>query len=215
MTRPIILTAGNATRAGDRAPHGCKALVPLQGVPIIEWQLAALKRAGVLEKPVIVCRSEHVELLDRYGFVVPNDEGNGAAGALHSAAAFIDQSVIVAYADTFFTDVPRETDWMGVAKAKGGRKWYVLHHDGDLDWLRYEDVPAGETVRVGVGLFHFYDHERLRRILDLVMDDSAGEVGMDKVANGYLLLRPRLISTWQDVGDVAAIERWKPSSWQD
>lgn len=202
MTRPVILTAGKATRAGEYAPDGCKALVPLDGKPVIEWQLDVL--GG---DPIIVCRSEHAASLNRYGQVVVNDAGRGAADALASAVEVTDEPIVVAYADTFFDALPDGTDWVGVSQAEGGRSWYVLR-DG---YVAYEHVAAGWTAKVGVGLFAFSDTPRVKRILDVILRRAAlgrSEVGLDRLLNTYQPWREVEIPSWRDVGSVEAIEAW-------
>ena len=202
MTRPVILTAGKATRAGEYAPDGCKALVRLDGKPVIEWQLDVL--GG---DPIIVCRSEHAGMLNRYGQVVTNDAGLGAADALASAVSVTDEPIVVAYADTFFDAIPDGTDWVGVSRAEGGRSWYVIR-DG---YVAYEHVAAGWSAKVGVGLFAFGDTPRVRRILDGVLRRAAmwqAEVGLDRLLNVYQPWREEHIASWRDVGSVETIEAW-------
>lgn len=205
MTRPVILTAGKATRAGHYAPAGCKALVVLAGRPVIEWQLDVLADLG---EPVIVCRTEHAHLLSEYGEIVTNDDGRGAADALASAlTCSFANGAVVAYADTWFDTLPDGEDWMGVWPADGGRSWYVVNPHGTLT---YRPVPAGETALVGIGLFHFADVDRLRTITDRFGTEwrwHGTEWGLDVVANSYGLT-PVPVPSWRDVGDEASIERW-------
>ena len=205
--RSVILTAGKATRAGHYAPDGCKALVPLDGRPVLEWQLDVL--GG---DPLIVCRSEHAPLLEKYGEVVTNDACRGAGDALNSALRVVDEPIVVAYADTYFDAIPDGTDWVGVSEAKGGRRWYVILdlHDG-RSWVVYRDVPADQEVTVGVGLFAFSDVDRLRDITSKFGTEHlwrGTEWGLDVVLNRYRCWTPVPIPSWRDVGDADAIERW-------
>lgn len=206
MTRPVVLTAGKASRAGHYAPAGCKALVSLDGRPVIEHQLDVLGA-----DPVIVCRSEHAKALSVYGDVVVNDDGRGAGHALDSAmrSGLIDEPVYVAYADTYFSEVPAGEDWVGVEVAEGGRAWYVV---GPHRTLTYVDVAEDEVALVGVGLFHFSDPDRLAAITGKFGTEwrwRGQEWGLDVVCNTYKTWRPVRVPSWRDVGDEAAIERWQ------
>lgn len=214
VNQAIILTAGNATRAGDLAPHGCKSLVELAGIPVVEWQAAALRRAGYGD-PLLVCRPEHKEHLVRFGPTFGWGHGGGPAMALSMALGVIDGPVLVAYADTFFTDVPRETDWVGVAPAPvGGRRWYALDYTDGRPFLEYRPCDEGDLV--GVGLFQFSNLTRLHlATIDAVDRNLGGETGMDSVVNAYGDWHPVMIGSWQDVGDGPAIESWAPSEWHD
>lgn len=206
MASPVILTAGKATRAGQYAPNGCKALVSLDGKPVIEWQLDVL---GSLDgEPIIVCRSEHEPLLRRYGRTVINDRGRGAGDALASALAVAAEPIVVAYADTFFTELPDGTDWCGVALAHGGRSWYVVSPQHTVAYL---NVPADEVALVGVGLFAFSDIDRLQAITGRFGTEwrwRGQEWGLDVVLNAYETWRAVAVPSWQDVGSSEAIEAW-------
>lgn len=207
MTRPVILTAGKATRAGSYAPNGCKALVELDGRPVIEHQLDVLNALG---EPIIVCRSEHANALAKYGEVAINDVGRGAGDALDTALQWVNEPVVVAYADTWFDALPEGEDWIGVDVAPGGRAWYVVspvHHS-----VAYVTVPEDEVALVGVGLFHFADIDRLRKITGKFGTEwrwRGQEWGLDVVLNTYQTWRTVHIPSWRDVGSVEAIEAWE------
>lgn len=203
--RSIILTAGRATRAGELAPDGCKALVEVGGNPMIKWQCDALADGD----PIIVCRSEHVDMLKDYGQTVVNDRGRGAADALASALPLVDGPVIVAYADTFFLgdDIPEGTDWVGVADADGGRRWDVVRDH----YVAYEHVAEGWVARVCVGLYAFSDPRRLGKIIEHLTLRHAvtqPEMGLAPALNIYNPWREVHIPSWQDVGSVEAIKAW-------
>lgn len=204
--QPIILTAGRATRCGAHAPDSCKALVNLDGRPVIEWQLDAFSASD----PIIVCRSEHVTLLEQYGQTVVNDRCLGAADALASALPMAFGSVTVAYADTFFTSVPLGSDWVGVSTGKGGRKWDVIRNR----YVVYEDVAVGDEAEVCVGLYSFSDPQRVHSIikrLTLRHAVTQPDMGLAPVLNVYSPWHTEHIGSWQDVGTSAAIEAWSPA----
>lgn len=204
-TRPVILTAGRASRAGTHAPDGCKALVRLGGRPVIEWQLDCFN-----QEPLIVARSEHAEWLVGYGDVVVNDDCLGPGDALRSAlTALDDEPITVVYADTFFTDLPAGSDWVGIGVGWGGRPWDVVQQNGVVAYCD----PAREAT-VCVGLYSFSD---LRLLRDQVSywagwhsKPGPHEWGLSWVVSHYPVQRWEPIPSWVDVGDVAGIEGWAP-----
>jgi choline kinase len=64
VTRAVILAAGEGTRLRPLTADRPKCLVPLLGRPILEWQVDALRQAGVDEITVVTgYRAEQVEAL--------------------------------------------------------------------------------------------------------------------------------------------------------
>lgn len=208
-TRPVILTAGRATRAGTYAPDGCKALVPLGGRPIIEWQMRCFA-----QEPLIVARAAHAEMLVGYGDVVVNDDCLGPGDALRSALPLCDGPITVVYADTFFTDVPEGSDWIGTAQGWGGRAWDVVHaaeeHGRYRPHVVYEE--AHSEVTVCVGLYSFSNIAKLRDSANFWSGyHSRGmrrEWGLSWIVNDLRDLRWEPIPSWRDVGSSADIQRW-------
>lgn len=193
----VVLAAGRASRLGDLAPHGCKALTPVAGRPIIEWHLDALGDA------TIVCRSEHATLLTGYGRTVVDDSLGGAALALRAALRErVDEPVTVVFADSFFTDLPDGDHWCGVAPVGGGRSWDLVYSDGHV---AYAPLPAGMTGRACVGLYRFADPWVLALRCEFVSAYLSGEVGMAPIVNNIPGLAFPVVASWQDVGDPDAL----------
>lgn len=51
--KAIILAAGCGRRMKHLTEHGTKALLPLHGRPLIEWQMEALKQAGISQVAIV------------------------------------------------------------------------------------------------------------------------------------------------------------------
>lgn len=203
MPRPVILTAGRAVRAGSYAPNGCKSLVPLDGRPIIEWQMACFD-----SEPLIVARSEHAHDLAAYGDVVTNDSCLGPGDALRSALRVLDdEPITVVYADSFFTDVPDGSDWVGTGIGWGGRPWDVIMPNGVVSYCD----PQREAL-VCVGLYSFSNLARLREEVHYWSGyhakPSPHEWGLSWVLGRYPTKRWEPVPSWVDIGDVAGIEGW-------
>ena len=59
----VILAGGQATRLGDAARGQPKALVPISGHPLAEYQVAQLVRAGI-ERIIVSCAAGQASLFD-------------------------------------------------------------------------------------------------------------------------------------------------------
>lgn len=194
----LINTGGKATRLDGIAPYGCKALTPINGRPIIEWQL------DVLGEATIVCRSFHLAHLKKYGPCFADDAGVGPAGAL-LAAPLSDEPVTVVYADSYFEALPDGDAWVGVNPVEGGRWWDLVYSDGHCD---YAPLPAGMTGRACVGLYRFPDGRRLESKARAVLAGACGPVGMAPIVNNWPGLSVVEIPSWRDVGDPQALDRF-------
>ena len=200
----LLLSAGMATRLGDTAPGGCKALTPVGGKTMLGWWL------DVDPNLTLVCRSEHVpHLYSSLVEVLTCDDGGGPAVAVRKALPYCDGPITIAYADTWVpvNSVPRGLDWCGVAAVPGGRKWDVVE-DGIA---AYTHVPEGECALACVGLYRFGDAELLGKALDeaiTIARIEKREAGMADALNIYgVSFRPVL--GWQDVGDPHALNAWR------
>jgi choline kinase len=147
MMRAIILAAGRGSRLGHLGDDRPKCFVKLDGKPLVEYQLAALRRGGVNE--IAIVRGYRAEMIDFTGLTYFNNERWAETNMVMSLAAAArwlqEQPVIVSYADIFY----RSELVRGLAQASGelvitfDRKWREL-------WARrFADLLAdAETFRI-------------------------------------------------------------------
>jgi choline kinase len=147
MMRAVILAAGRGSRMGHLGEDRPKCLVELEGTPLIERQIAALRRGGVDEIGVV--RGYRAEMIDFPGlFYFTNQRWaqTSMVMSLAVAAAWLRSGpVIVSYADIFF----RSELVRGLAGAAGQ---LVITYDRDWRrlWTRRFDDPLAdaETFRI-------------------------------------------------------------------
>ncbi len=145
--RALILAAGRGSRLGALVQDRPKCLVELQGRPLLERQITALRRGGADEIGVV--RGYRAEMLDLPGlFYFTNGrwaETNMVMSLATAASWLRSGPVIVSYADVFY----RGELVRGLAAAQGqlviayDRAWREL-------WTRRFDNPLAdaETFRI-------------------------------------------------------------------
>jgi len=147
MTRAVILAAGRGSRMGHLGGDRPKCLVELEGKPLIERQIAALRRGGVDEIGVV--RGYRAEMIDYPGlswFANERWAETNMVMSLATAAPWLRSGpVIVSYADIFY----RSELVRGLAAAPGqlvisyDRAWRSL-------WTRRfaDPLADAETFRI-------------------------------------------------------------------
>ena len=147
MMRAVILAAGRGSRMGHPGGDRPKCLVELAGKPLIERQIAALRRGGADEIGVV--RGYRAEMIDFPGLSYFTSERWAETNMVMSLAAAApwlrSGSVIVSYADIFY----RSELVRGLAGAPGqlvisyDRAWRHL-------WTRRfaDPLSDAETFRI-------------------------------------------------------------------
>jgi choline kinase len=102
--RAVILAAGRGSRMGSVGDDRPKCLVELEGRPLLDRQIAALRRGGV--KEIGIVRGYRAEMLNFSGLTYFNNERwsqTNMVMSLAAAAAWLRAGpVIVSYADIFY-----------------------------------------------------------------------------------------------------------------
>src|SRR5271154_5799265 len=117
MMRAVILAAGRGSRMGHLGDDRPKCLVELEGKPLIERQMAALRRGGV--DPIGIVRGYRAEMINLPGLSYFANERWAETNMVMSLAAAApwlrSGPVIVSYADIFY----RSEMVRGLAAASG------------------------------------------------------------------------------------------------
>jgi choline kinase len=148
--RAVILAAGRGSRMGPLGDDRPKCLVELDGRPLLDRQIAALRRGGVREIGIV--RGYRADMLNFPGLSYFENERWAQTNMVMSLAAAAEWlkagPVIVSYADIFY----RGELVRGLANASGA---LVVSYDRDWRSLwtrRFADpLSDAETFRVGTG----------------------------------------------------------------
>ncbi len=104
MIRALILAAGRGSRMGHLADDRPKCLVELEGRPLIERQIAALRSGGA--EQIGIVRGYRAEMIDYPGLsYFTNDrwaETNMVMSMATAAAWFRSGPLLISYADIFY-----------------------------------------------------------------------------------------------------------------
>ena len=106
----VILAGGLATRLRPITEKIPKALIEINGIPFIDYQLNYLKKQGITD--VVLCTGFLAEQIvhyvgngSRYGIkVVYSNDGEkllGTGGAIKNAANYLDDDFFILYGDSF------------------------------------------------------------------------------------------------------------------
>ena len=185
--RAIILAAGRGSRMGSLTDQRPKCLVEFQGRPLLDWQLGALRGAGINDIAIVTgyCR----ELIAPWGlreFVNERWAQTNMVASLSCAAELLrDGPCIVCYSDLFYT-------------AQGPK--LLADHDADLaitfdpNWRalwqgRFSDpLSDAETFRM--------DHE------GNVVEIGAKPKSLDDIEGQYMGLLRFSPSGWHEFHQV-------------
>jgi choline kinase len=155
--RAVILAAGRGSRMGATGGDRPKCLVELEGRPLLDRQIAALRRGGVEEIGIV--RGYRAEMLNFPGLSYFDNERwaqTNMVMSLAEAATWLQSGpVIVSYADIFYrADLVR-----GLANAAGAlvisydRAWRHLWSRRFADPLSDAETfridAAGELLEIG------------------------------------------------------------------
>lgn len=155
--RGLILAAGRGKRMGHIGDALPKCLVELDGTPLLQQQVAALRRGGVQEIGLV--RGYRGEMLELPGFTYfenPRWRETNMVASLAAAASWLrTDAVIVSYADIFYRgelvrSLSEASGALVVAYDRGWRRlWQRRFRDPLSDAETFRTNRAGELVEIG------------------------------------------------------------------
>lgn len=155
--RAVILAAGRGSRMGPLADDRPKCLVELEGRPLLDRQIAALRRGGVDEIGIV--RGYRAEMLNFPGLFYFDNERwaqTNMVMSLTAAAAWLRSGpVIVSYADIFYRGelVRALANASGALVISYDRAWRHLwtrrFADPLADAETFRIDAAGELLEIG------------------------------------------------------------------
>lgn len=167
----VILAGGMATRLGPLTDRMPKAMVPVEGRPFLEHQLALLERQGIVD--IVLCVGHLGEQIkdyfgngERFGVRIRySEEGArllGTAGALKKAEPLLADGFFVMYGDSYLRlDYGRvmrffeEHDKVGLMTVyKNSNRWDRSNVivEGDLVKVYDKKAQRPEMVYIDYGL---------------------------------------------------------------
>ena len=166
----VIMAGGKGTRLAERLNGRPKPLVDIDGVPLLERQLKALKSGGVTRAIILVNHEadqirDFCAQSDGFGLdiaIIDDGSPRGTAGALLAVLDALPERFLVVYGDTLF-DVDFDALWTA-HEAAGADATLFAHpndhpHDSDI-------IEANADGRVRA--FHAYPHPEGRYLPNLV-----------------------------------------------
>jgi choline kinase len=157
MMRAIILAGGRGSRMGNLGDACPKCLIELEGKPLIERQIAALRRGGVDEIGVV--RGYRPEMIDFPGLVYFANERWSETNMVMSIAAAApwlrSGPVIVSYSDIFYRselvrDMAGAPGQLVISYDRDWRRlWSRRFADPLADAETFRINPAGQLLEIG------------------------------------------------------------------
>jgi L-glutamine-phosphate cytidylyltransferase len=157
MTRAVILAAGRGSRMGHAGADRPKCLIELEGAPLLERQIAALRRGGVGE--IAVVRGYRAEMIGTPGLVYFANHRWAETNMVMSLAASAEwlrySPTLISYADIFYRSelVSRLASAPGELVVSYDRAWRALWARrfsdplADAETFRIDD--AGQLLEIG------------------------------------------------------------------
>jgi len=190
--KALILAAGRGERLLPMTESRPKALLPIANKPLIDYQIAALKREGVYEIAVVAGHYEeklraHLDDVKFYR----DTRISGTASAVYAAREFIDEDFILIYGDVFF-DGPldaliREKNAMLIYHVSDVSAYgeVITTHEGFLHDIR-EKKGRGEGF-INAGLYHLEPE-----IVDFIAQTSQSERGEYEITDALTAMSREL-----------------------
>lgn len=185
--KALILAAGRGSRMRGMTDEKPKCLVPLQGRPLLEWQLSALRAAGVEEIGIVT--GYRRELLAGYGlqeFHNPRWAETNMVSSLEYADEWLKAAdCIVSYSDIFY-------DPSAVRLLMESQAGMAITYDPN--WLTLWQSRFGDPL---------LDAETFRMNTDGTLLEIGGKPqSVEEIEGQYMGLLKFTPKAWQEIYDL-------------
>ncbi len=220
VKQAVILAGGEGTRLRPLTTTRPKPLLPVLGVPCIEYVIRSLAEAGV-EHIFLACgyRSADIQLAlgngERFGVEIEmafEKEPMGTAGAVKLLEPRLNDTFIVGSGDTLTdADLGHLIDFhirkgaeatMGLTEVERPEQFGIVGVSPDGRIERFKEKPRTEEVfsRVINAGTYVLEPEVLRMIPPATKYDFSKNLYMDMLAKGRGLYAAPLKGYWKDIG---------------
>ncbi|TJZ74046.1 phosphocholine cytidylyltransferase family protein [Chitiniphilus eburneus] len=222
MTRAIILAAGRGSRMGALTTEQPKCFTPLHGRRLLDWQLTALRAAGICEIAIVrgYCADKFTEPV--HYFDNPRWAETNMVRTLAQAAPWLAaEDCIVSYSDIFYSAetvrrlaacdeelaISYDPDWLAVWQRRfddplADAETFRRHADGTLAEIGQRSASIDEIEGQYMGLLKLTP-AAWGRIAALLDEKGAGADKLDMTS----LLRNGLALGWR-IGTVPVAGSW-------
>lgn len=163
LLKAIILAGGRGKRLRPITDYVPKPLIPINNIPIIEWQIKYLKKFGISE--VIICSGYKTEMIEDYlknkklgvkiTFSIEN-KSLGTGGAIKKAGKKIkDKSFIVLNGDTITNiDLKKLIKKENTIAAIQLRTKFGILHTEQNKIIKFDEKKEIKDVWMNAGIYH-------------------------------------------------------------
>ena len=221
--KAVIPLAGRGARLRPQTHRTPKALLKVGGRPVLGYLLDKLLETGIEEIVFIVgylreairdyIAEEYPSLDARH---VVQEVQDGTAGAVHLAEPYIDEEVLILFADTLFEadlSLVRELppEWAGVMWAKeveDYQRFGVIVTDGEGAMKRIVEKPTEPVSKLAnIGLYYVRDHQLLFEGIGHTLSAAPGPSGEFHLTDAFQYMvdrgagiRTAPVANWYDCG---------------
>lgn len=183
--RAVILAAGSGSRMGMYGKDMPKGMLPINGKPIIEWQIKRLREIGLND--IIIVTGYKAETIKFPGITYYHNANYADTNMLETlmcAREALDNDVLISYADILYTNglakITADCDAdIGVAVDSSWRNYWRLRYGStevDLETLslssdgRIKELGKPVTSSEGIDLRYIGLLKFSRKGIDLALD---------------------------------------------
>ncbi|EKD54679.1 MAG: nucleotidyl transferase [uncultured bacterium] len=178
--RAIILAAGRGKRMGDLTEKYPKAMLNLHGNPLIEWQMQAIRRAGITDTAIVKGYMGDVFSYKVNYFENTRWEQTNMLSTLMCADSWLSQhTCIVSYSDIIYTKeaVQALKNSLGDISITFDPNWLKL-------WEQRFDDPLSDA--------EIFKYEN-----NILIDVGGKAKGLDEIQGQYMGLLKFTVDGWQ------------------